>query len=141
MQNCADQYSDRLARDKCRLFSIRRRGAHVATLEIGPHPRETGVLSINQLKARHNMPASAEVWQAAHAWMAGQKEIRRQPPLVVPERKLDNAAWETLMRPYRLAKRGAPWISDSVSLAIFAELDSAMADLARRGGVSSWLFT
>ena len=113
----------------------------MATLEIGPHPRETGVLAISQLKARHNMPASAEVWQAAHAWLATQKEIRRQPPLVVPERQLDAAAWETLMMPYRLAKRGAPWISENVSLATFAELDSAMADLARRGGVSSWLFT
>ena len=87
------------------------------------------------------MPASAEVWQAAHAWLAGQKEIRRQPPLVVPERQLDGAQWEALMMPYRLAKRGAPWISDSISLATFAEFDSAMADLARRGGVSSWLFT
>jgi hypothetical protein len=141
MQNCADQYADRLARDKCRLFSIRRKGLRVATLEIGPHPRETGVLAITQLKARHNMPAASEVWQAAHAWLATQREIRRQPPLVVPERTLDNEAWESLMLPYRLAKRGAPWIPETVSLATFAELEGAMADLARRGGVSSWLFT
>ena len=59
MQNCADQYADRLSRDKCRLFSIRRRGVRVATLEIGPHPREAGVLAISQLKARHNMPAAS----------------------------------------------------------------------------------
>lgn len=141
MQNCADQYGDRLARDKCRLFSVRRKGARIATLEIGPHQRETGVLAINQLKARHNMPASAEIWQAAHLWLSGQRDIRRQPPLVVPERLLDGQAWESLMMPYRLAKRGAPWVPESASLATFAELDSAMADLARRGGVSSWLFT
>jgi hypothetical protein len=141
MQNCADQYADRLARDKCRLFSVRRKGTRVATLEIGPHPRETGVLAISQLKARHNMPASAEIWQAAHAWLSGQKDIRRQPPLVVPERTLDIEAWESLMQPYRLAKRGAPWVPEAASLATFAELDGAMADLARRGGVSSWLFT
>jgi hypothetical protein len=59
----------------------------------------------------------------------------------MPERQLDPAVWETLMMPYRQAKRGAPWISENVSLATFSELDSAMADLARRGGVSSWLFT
>ncbi|MGQ0672360.1 MAG: hypothetical protein ACT4N2_05705 [Hyphomicrobium sp.] len=141
MQNCADQYADRLARDKCRLFSIRRKGVRVATLEIGPHPRETGVLAINQLKARHNMPAAAEIWQAAHAWLASQKEIRRQPPLVVPERGLDTATWDSLMMPYREAKRGAPWLPANVTLAAFAELDLAMFDLARRGGVSSWLFT
>lgn len=141
MQNCADQYSDRLARDRCRLFSIRRRGVRAATLEIGPHPRETGVLAISQLKARHNMPAPAEIWQAAHAWLATQKEIRRQPPLVVPERQLDGAVWEALMQPYRAAKRGAPWVPENATLATFAELDASMADLARRGGVSSWLFT
>lgn len=141
MQNCADQYADRLSRDKCRLFSVRRKGARIATLEIGPHPRETGVLAINQLKARHNMPASIEIWQAAYAWLATQRDVRRQPPLVVPERALDANTWESLMLPYRLAKRGAPWIPETVSLAMFAELDSGMADIARRGGVSSWLFT
>lgn len=141
MQNCADQYSDRLARDKCRLFSVRRRGARVATLEIGPHQRETGVLAITQLKARHNMPVSSDVWQAAYAWMAMQSEVRRQPALIIPERSLDQAAWTELMAPYRLAKCGAPWIPETVSLGAFADLDGAMADLARRGGVSSWLFT
>src|SRR5215470_15076517 len=55
MQNCADQYAERLADDRCRLFSIRRDREHVATLEIGPHSRETGMLAITQLKGRHNM--------------------------------------------------------------------------------------
>jgi hypothetical protein len=141
MQNCADQYSDRLARDKCRLFSVRRRGARVATLEIGPHQRESGVLAITQLKARHNMPVSAEIWQAAYAWMATQTQVRRQPALVVPDRTLDQQVWSELMAPYRLAKDGAPWIPQTISLSAFADLDGAMADIARRGGVSSWLFT
>ena len=141
MQNCADQYADRLARDKCRLFSVRRKGTRIATLEIGPHSRETGVLAINQLKARHNMPAPADVWQGAHAWLSQQKDLRRQPPLLVPDRPLDAATWESLMISYRLKKRGAPWVPETLSLAKFAELDGAMADIARRGGVSSWLFT
>jgi hypothetical protein len=141
MQNCADQYSDRISRDKCRLFSIRRRGLRVATLEIGSHHRESGFLSICQLKGRHNMPASLEVWLAAHAWMAEQRELRRTPPLVTPERHLDQATWETLMLPYRLKKRGAPWIAETITLQAITDLDKSMAELARRGGVSSWLFT
>src|SRR5690606_3567297 len=52
MQNCADQYADRLVRDRCRLFSVRRGSTRIATLEIGPHSREAGVLAITQLKAR-----------------------------------------------------------------------------------------
>jgi hypothetical protein len=141
MQNCADQYADRLARDKCRLFSVRRRGVRVATLEIGPHPREAGVLAISQLKARHNMPASPEVWQAAHAWLATQEDIRRPPAHAPPLRSFDSASWESLLEHYRARKRGAPWLPLIASSEAFARLESDIAELARRGGITSWLFT
>lgn len=141
MQNCADQYADRLARDKCRLFSVRRRGQRVATLEIGPHVREAGVLTVTQLKARQNMPAALDIWQASHAWLSQQPQLRRSPPMSVPERPLDAAQWKSIMQPYRLAQRGAPWLPEAISAPAFASLDQGVADLARRGGVSSWLFT
>ena len=141
MQNCADQYAERLARDKCRLFSISRDGTRLATLEIGPHPRETGVLTVVQLKARHNMPASVDIWQAAHAWLGEQQGLKRLPSLLTPERSLDAEVWRQLMHPYRVAKGGAPWLGDKATLSMLSEFDVDMADLARRGGVSSWLFT
>lgn len=142
MHNCADQYSDRIARDRSRLWSVRRRnGQRIATLEIGQHPREAGVLDIVQLKARHNLPAPLEVWQAAHAWMSSQDGLRRAPPLVLPSRPLDAIAWGTLMLPYRDAKGGAPWLPHNLTLASLATLDADMSELARRTGVSSWLFT
>lgn len=141
MQNCADQYADRLARDKCRLFSIRRRGVRVATLEIGPHPREAGVLAISQLKARHNMPAATEVWQAAHAWLATQKDLRRHSSATPPLRPLDANAWDSLMSTYRGKKRGAPWLPLVASGETFAAIEADIADIARRGGITSWLFT
>ncbi len=141
MQNCADQYADRLAREKCRLFSVRRRDTHVATLEIGPHSRETGVLTITQLKARHNMPASIEVWQAAYAWLSQQSGLKRLPPMVAPERPFNEKLWRDLMAPYRNAKSGAPWLPQRLTQPVFARLDMDMCDLARRGNVVSWLFT
>jgi hypothetical protein len=141
MHNCADQYAERLARERCRLFSVRRNGVRVATLEIGPHPRETGVLAINQLKARHNMSAHADVWLAAHAWMSQQKDLKRIPLLAPPDRPLDLGVWNELMMPYRLARNGTPWLADDPTLAAFAVMDLDICDLARRGGVSSWLFT
>lgn len=141
MQNCADQYAERLAREKCRLFSVRKKGVHVATLEIGPHPRENGVLSINQLKARHNMPASVEVWQAAYSWMAQQSRLKRLPPMVAPERAFNEKAWRNLMAPYRKDKYGAPWLPLRLTQSSFARLDMDMCDLARRACVTSWLFT
>ncbi len=141
MQNCADQYADRIGRDKCRLYSIRRKGARVATLEIGPHPREVNVLAITQLKARHNLGASAEIWQAAHLWMSQQREIKRPSLLPAPDRPLSQTTWESLMLPYRMKKRGAPWLPEIATHSTFAALDHDIADLARRGGVTSWLFT
>lgn len=141
MQNCADQYADRLARDKCRLFSIRRRGVRVATLEIGPHPREPGVLAISQLKARHNLPASAEAWQAAHTWMGAQRDLKRTGNGAQTERPFDAATWTALMAAYRARKDGAPWIPERASKDSFALMDSGIGDLARRAGITSWLFT
>jgi hypothetical protein len=141
MQNCADQYADRLARDKCRLFSVRRRGVRVATLEIGPHARETGVLAINQLKARHNMPASAEIWQAAHTWLGTQKDLKRAVTLNPPYRPLDGEAWQSLTAAYRASQYGAPWLPERLDTDTLATLDADIAALARRAGVTSWLFT
>jgi hypothetical protein len=141
MQNCADQYADRLVRDKCRLFSVRRRGTRVATLEIGPHPREAGVLAISQLKARHNLPASAEVWQAAHLWMGGQKDIKRIASGAQTERPFDNATWTALMAAYRADKGGAPWIPERAGKDTFSSIDGGIGELARRTGITSWLFT
>jgi len=141
MQNCADQYAERLADDRCRLFSVRRAREHVATLEIGPHSREAGMLAITQLKARHNMAAPLDVWQAAYAWLAGQSGLRRLPPRIPPERRLDDDAWKQLMGPYRRRIGGAPWLPETASQSVFDTLNAEMGDLARRGGVSSWLFT
>ena len=141
MQNCADQYAERLTDDKCRLFSVRRDNEHVATLEIGPHSRETGMLTITQLKGRHNMAAPLNVWQAAYAWLAGQNGLRRLPQRIPPERRLDTTTWRRLMLPYRQRTAGAPWLPNTATHAVFDAFNMEMSDLARRGGVSSWLFT
>lgn len=141
MQNCADQYGERIVRERCRLFSVRRNGSRVATLEVGPHQRESGVLAINQLKARHNMAAPTDVWQAAHAWMACQPGLKRLPPAGAGASDFDQEAWERLMRPYRTATVGAPWLDFEASHLMFAGLDAELANLARRAGVMSWLFT
>ncbi len=141
MQNCADQYAERLADDRCRLFSVRRDREHVATLEIGPHSREAGMLAITQLKGRHNMAAPLDVWQAAYAWLAAQSGLRRLPPRVPPDRQLDAEAWRQLMAPYRRRTGGAPWLPQTATQTVFDGFNAEMSDLARRGGVSSWLFT
>lgn len=141
MQNCADQYGERIVRERCRLFSVKRNGIRVATMEIGPHPREAGVLTITQLKARFNMAASSDVWQAAHAWMSQQRGLKRTPPLSAGARDFDQEAWGRLMGPYRDDKGGAPWFDREATHLMFACFDAELANLARLSGVMSWLFT
>ncbi len=141
MQNCADQYSERLSRERCRLFSIRRGGTRVATMEIGPHPRETGVLAIVQLKARHNMPAPTEVWQAAYGWLAAQARLKRLAPVISPDRPFAAQIWTELLQPYREAVGGANWLPATPLQSAIAALDHDLGELARRGCVNSWLFT
>jgi hypothetical protein len=141
MQNCADQYGERIVRERCRLFSVKRNGARIATLEVGPHQRETGVLSINQLKARHNMAATTDVWQAAYAWMSQQSGLKRLPPMSGGNRDFDQEAWQRLLAPYRAATCRAPWFEAEASHLMFAGLDAELSNLARRAGVMSWLFT
>ena len=40
-----------------------------------------------------------------------------------------------------IGDRCAPWFDANASHLVFAGLDADLSDLARRGGVSSWLFT
>lgn len=140
MRNCADQFAERLVREKCRLFGLRRNGERIATLEIGQHVRETGVLDILQLKGRANAQASAEAWRAAHTWLAQQKSLLRQPVLAADDRRYDARTWTILMRPYRTARGGAPWLAEAMTSVAFGRLAGHLAELARRARVTSWLF-
>ncbi|HRD75296.1 MAG TPA: PcfJ domain-containing protein, partial [Hyphomicrobiaceae bacterium] len=141
MHNCVDQFAKRISEDRCRLFSIRTsEGVRLATVEIGQHPRETGFLAINQIKGRHNLPASVEAWQVAHTWMGEQKNLCRMPPIVLDCPHVDRGAWLGLMKPYIDAKGDGRAVPRNVSVPILNQLDEDLANLARRGGVTSWLF-
>ena len=54
---------------------------------------------------------------------------------------LTGLLWTILMQPYRQHKDGAAWLPANLTLATLGTLDVEMAELARRSGVSSWLFT
>jgi hypothetical protein len=67
--------------------------------------------------------------------------LKRPPAHAPPARALNAGAWESLMSAYRTKKRGAPWIPPAASNETFTGLEADIADLARRGGITSWLFT
>lgn len=140
MNNCADQYADKIARDRCRLFSIRRGKLAVATVEVAGHPREPMMLTVTQLKGRNNLPASAEVWRLAYRWLGEQGGLGRAPVLLPPPRPLSRQMWQELMQPYRIAHGGASWMPQSPTHASMNALEVDIAELARTANVTSWLF-
>lgn len=92
MNNCLDQYADRLSTGLIRVFSIRQDGKRVADIEVGPAPAQGGLPSIVQIKAPHNRQASMAVWQAAQTWLERQArpELPRRPGMLrQPEDKIE----------------------------------------------------
>ncbi len=84
MNNCLDQYADRLATGLVRVFSIRRDGMPVADIEIGPTPAKALPPSIVQIKTAKNRQAPLAIWNAAQAWLESQslKTLSRRPGYV-----------------------------------------------------------
>jgi len=75
MDNCLDQFGNRLQQTASRVFAIRKSGRSVANVEIGLHEQEVTMPAILQLRAPRNRRASAEVWQATYAWL-GMQSLR-----------------------------------------------------------------
>lgn len=72
MDNCLDQFGEKVFRQSSRVFSIRRDGQSIANLEIAPHEHDPGMPVIEQLRGASNRRVGADVWQAAYGWLAKQ---------------------------------------------------------------------
>jgi hypothetical protein len=70
LDNCLEQYGERLRRGTCAVAVIRDAGQPVACVEIGPHPAEASMPTIVQLRMAKNKRASAPLWRAAYAWLS-----------------------------------------------------------------------
>lgn len=73
MDNCAVRYAGRLARDESRLFSMRRHGRRIATVEIRRSPN-LARLVIAQMRGSGNSPCRLDAKQAAQHWLGRHAE-------------------------------------------------------------------
>lgn len=69
LDNCLEQYADRLRSEACAVASITKGGRIVACVEIAPHANDPAMPAIVQLRGNRNRRASIDVWQAAYAWL------------------------------------------------------------------------
>lgn len=109
MHHCIETYSFGLARNRVRVWSIRRDGERVATLEL-QRPGNGPIPQIAQIKAARNQPAPNDIWFAAFEWLtafdARHTDLGRcnaAPPI--------RGRWRSVWRPYWLAKGRIPsWL-------------------------------
>ncbi len=97
MNNCVATYIPKAASGACLIYSIRRGGQRVATVEVAPC---RGVPAIVQLLAAGNTKAGEDVWRAAKGWLSKQGEypfIAKDSIVQVPIRP---SRWEAVWRPY-----------------------------------------
>jgi hypothetical protein len=77
MDNCLRTYADSLHFNICRLFSVRRDGNRLGTVEI--QPRRDGRLRAVQFRGPRNAVMAAQPWDAVHDWISRQKPLRARP--------------------------------------------------------------
>jgi hypothetical protein len=110
MENCVRTYAEMIARGEIRLWSVRKDGLRVATLEVARH-ESNPLPHINQLQLAKNAGAPAELWVVAGKWL----RTLELTPAAVAAPPLDDAvhavAWRAMWKPYWLAMRATPsWL-------------------------------
>ncbi|MBO0764269.1 MAG: hypothetical protein J2P50_06750 [Hyphomicrobiaceae bacterium] len=123
MKNCVPKYGCALAHNRLRLWSVRKDGVRVATLEVA-RPFGEPLPNVVELRAARNRAAGVEVWWAARQWLNAHDLPRigmeQRPKGAVP---FDHATWIALWRPYWLAKGRIPhWLPLSPSPAALRAL-------------------
>jgi hypothetical protein len=124
MKNCLRSYGYNLAHNRSRVWSMRKDGQRVATLNVAVRYGDP-LPNIVELKAAGNAEAPTEVWWAARQWLhmhdLTQIDTKRRDRGTVP---LDRVTWRSLWRPYWLAKRHIPeWLPLAPSRAVLDALE------------------
>jgi hypothetical protein len=110
MQNCLRTFGPDVAQNYTRLWSIRRNGRRIATMQLYRHPRAP-MLNIGQLECARNQPAPPDIWWAAQKWLHGHDLYQAASRVQFCTARLDGAVWRALWRPFWLAKKRVPeWL-------------------------------
>lgn len=122
MKHCVRSYGSDLAMDSSRLWSLRRDGTRVATLELC-FRHEAPFPDVAQIKLKDNKQAPVGIWLAARAWLSAQGSSRFASRIRKDDVVLDASAWLATWRPYWIAKRRFPgWLPRQADHAAWDDL-------------------
>jgi len=116
MRNCLRTYGDSVVLGDSRLWSVRRDGTRIASLEIGRMGRNP-LPVIRQFRLSENHEPPADLWLSVHRWLQAQEITHfSTPPSERVNAPLDPKAWRQLWKPFWLAQRRIPvWLPLSPS--------------------------
>jgi hypothetical protein len=104
MDNCVASYTRKAAVGACLLYSVRRGGKRVATMEIVPQPGKPHVAAIAQLLGRGNTPVAEDVKRAAEGWLAKRGRYPAGKTSRIADLPVRVNRWNAVWRSYCAAK-------------------------------------
>lgn len=134
MNNCLVEYGEGLARNICRLYSIRRGGVRLATLEVRPSGRSGRLVGV-QMRGAGNADCPLDLWHLATQWVDSHTQAGARmttgahPPLCVDDQL------RAFLVPYlsQLTDRDKSF----VALATFTSMQDQLAELGRLVGAKT----
>ena len=110
MRNCVQTYGYKLTHNYSRLWSIRKHGQRIATLELARFGGDP-LLGVSELRSPANADASVEVAWAVRRWLHAQDLAQmKATPRTWEDGSFNRAAWIALWKPYWIAKRIPDWL-------------------------------
>lgn len=130
MNHCVGTYAGLVQKGVCLIYSVRRGGAPVATVEIRARPDGSGRGEIVQLQGPSNTPVDSKTRRAVETWLKRQGPCPLRAQGAPRAAEIDAARWSALVAPLRAADVGG-----DVFRALFpAEpTDEALLRLSRLG--------
>jgi hypothetical protein len=105
MNHCVATYALAVAQGHCRIFSVRRGGRRVATLELRWPNHRIRRPVINQLLGHSNVAVDREVYLAVSDWLAHNEKLVCAPHIAGFGENLDATRWRALWGGY-VAEKG-----------------------------------
>lgn len=120
MQNCLRTFGPEVAQNYARLWSVRRDGRRIATMQLYRHARAP-MLNIGQLEGARNQPAPPDIWWAAQKWLHSHDLSEAAARVQFRPGTLDDVVWRALWKPFWVAKRRIPdWLPLAPSESVLA---------------------
>ncbi len=104
MGNCVGSYERRVLTGASLIYSVRRRNAHVATMDIRPRSDRSGQPVIAQLLGPGNAPVREDVMGAAKHWLSRQGPYPFVGAGALQHMPFNKQRWADLWAPFMVAK-------------------------------------